>query len=583
MKTTAPSLNALWANLMIEELARLGIVDFVISPGSRSTPLTIAVARHEKARALMHFDERGAAFYALGLARGKRSAVALICTSGTAGAHYYPAVIEAYQDEVPLIILTADRPPELRHRGANQTIDQAGLYGSHVVADSDLPCPSEDLSPSWLLSRIDEMVHKSVAGPVHLNCPFREPLAPLGDDVDFALYGAPLRDWLEEDIPYKQLPINRPQLSPGTIDELADFLPMVEHGVIIAGRMTAGDATPVKKLAARLGWPLLPDIRSHLRLGGGDDVTAPYYDLALAANPRLAAPEAVLHVGGNVTSKRLLQWLEHHPPDTCLQVTPYCREYDPNHQVTTRFQTDIANFCDNLRRIIPEPPDGLPDRVQFADVSVLTIDNEIDKVLKSDRTLIEPQVARLISRHIVGDGALWLASSLPVREMDMFAAVDGPAVPVASNRGASGIDGTIASAVGFANGLKRVTTLLIGDLACLHDLNSLDLVRRSPAPVVMVILNNDGGGIFSMLPVAECTDVFEPYFATPHGMNFEAVAKQFNIAYARPGTADEFVELYRKGQRGDRSVIIEVGTSRDDTVRVIRQITDAVQRAMLTL
>ena len=562
----SPNINRVWADLMVEELVRSGIDFFCIAPGSRSTPLTTAVAAHPKARHLVHFDERGTAFCALGYGRATRRPAVWITTSGTALANGYPAIVEAATDGVPMLLLTADRPPELRQTGANQTIDQVKLFGEYTRWFFDLPTPTVDIDPAMVLTTIDQAVYRAQrtpGGPVHLNCMFREPLAPTPDGHDYAPYLAGLSSWMEQDHPFTHYATAAPQVDESDIEMVWQQLDNVTRGVVVAGKLeTRAQGEAVVRLANRLGWPLFPDIGSQVRLGAAERMNTRIgpYDLLLNNFTFRAeqGPEAVLHIGGRATSKWLAQWLKQHRP-TYLVVNENPARLDLNHHVTHRIESDVVTFCERLGDRTASAPAVTPwlDGWREAETQArqtLSIFFEVEEALS------EPLVAHLVARHSPEEYGLVLASSMPVRDMDMFAPTDGPVLPVAANRGASGIDGLVATAVGFGEGLERPVTLLTGDLALLHDLNSLTMLRDRP--VVVVVLNNDGGGIFHFLPIAAHEEVFEPFFGTPHGLTFAAAADLFGLAYHHPTTPDAFVKAYQRACDRPTGTLIEVTTER---------------------
>ncbi len=548
-----------WADQLIDELVRCGVTHFCIAPGSRSTPLVAAVARHPEARAIVHYDERGTAFWALGYGRATGRPAAWITTSGTAVANGLPAVVEASQDEVPLLLLTADRPPELRDTGANQTIDQVKLFGSYVRWQFELPVPDPDLDPALVRTTIDQAVYRSMrspAGPVHLNCPFREPLVPEPGKL------APIKAFNEPHTRYAA-PVMAPD--PVALSELAATVRSVERGLIIAGRLrTAEAATAVAKLAAHLGWPLLPDVTSGLRLGADGFPLVPFAELLLRDPERAARalqPEAVLHIGGRFVSKRLLQFIKAARLRCYAHVHDSPIRLDPVHRVTFRLEADVARTCTALVETLPATgrPSAWTRHWRRADEAVR---NRLQQQFQH-RELAEPDVAWHLARWLPSTHGLVLASSLPVRLMHTWAAPDGTQPPVAANRGASGIDGTVATVAGFAMGLERPVTLLIGDLALLHDLNSLALLRDQP--VVVVVLNNDGGGIFSFLPIAAHTELFEPFFGTPHGLQFAHAAHLFGLTYEAPRTLQELEQAYREACSRPTATLLEVRTHRSRT------------------
>lgn len=569
----APNLNHLWSQLLVEELVRCGIGGFVLSPGSRSTPLALAVAQNSRAHSVVHFDERGAAFYALGRAKALGKPVALVCTSGSAAANYWPAVVEAAAAGVPLVIVTADRPPELLQCGANQAIDQVRLYGGYARATVELPTPSEHIAPAYLLAAINDAFHKALypsPGPVHINCMFREPLAPVADGVDLAAYAAPLQQWHTGGTVFTARPDVRHVPSPQDVAIAEDVLKSGASGAIIVGELPPGcDREPIVALAEKLGWPLLPDVTSGLRFGCAGPACLPYYDALLLSESFREAfrPEVVLHLGGRFVSKRLLQHLASLRP-TYLHVDASPARQDPNHQATHRIVAAPDLFCAALSARANS------EAVALSDLSTVTatVRATLEHALCDRSENCEPTVAHIISSMAPEGSALFIGNSLPVREMDLFGVAGGNRLVVGANRGASGIDGNIATAAGFADALGREATILVGDLTLLHDLNSLALLRGKRQPTALVVINNDGGGIFSFLPIAEHGEHFERCFGTPHGMDFEGAARQFGLEYARPKHADAFHDEYRHALEEECTTLIEVRTERARNVELQREL-----------
>ena len=574
MNRDTPRANRLWAHLIVEELLRCGVDFFCVAPGSRSTPLVAALAANGKNSSLIHFDERGTAFAALGYARATGRPAAWITTSGTAVANGLPAVVEAATDGVPIILLTADRPPELRQTGANQTIDQPDIFGDYVRWRFDLPAPDPGIDPAMVLTTVDQAAYRAgraPQGPVHLNLMFREPF--LSDPEDDDVLSGP-SSWVQSGEPYTRYAAMKPAVDEVEIHNLWETLRPVRRGLVVAGRLASrkqGEA--VLRLADTLGWPLLPDIGSQVRLGS--EGPAVHYDALLAGDSfaRSHAPEAVVHVGGRALSKRLEQFLASSRPDPYVVVRENPFRLDPAHRVTNSVEADILDFCTALVRDATEDPPVM-DSSWTADWQEASeeVGRHLDEIHSAEPN--EPLVARVVSQNVPQGHGIVVASSMPVRDLDTYAATNGAPVPVAANRGASGIDGTVATAAGFARGLGRPVTLLIGDLALLHDLNSLAMLRD--VNVVVVVLNNDGGGIFSFLPIARHEEFFEPYFGTPQGVGFEPAAKMFGLAYVRPGTMEEFVEAYGSACARGSSTLIEIQTDREENVALHRRLLQEV-------
>ena len=571
-----PRANRLWATLIVEELVRSGVDFFCVAPGSRSTPLVAALAANEKAESLIHFDERGTAFAAIGYARATGRPAAWITTSGTAVANGMPAVAEASTDGVPMVLLTADRPPELRQTGANQTIDQPDIFGDYVRWRFDLPAPDEAVDPAMVLTTVDQAVYRArraPGGPVHLNLMFREPFIPEEGEEGVS---APAR-WSESGEPYTRHAPTRPAVDRAEIERLWGSLRPVERGLVVAGRLSSRrQGKAALALAEALGWPLLPDVGSQVRLGAISENLIPYYDTLLAGEPfkEAHAPEAVLHLGGRAVSKRLEQFLIRSRPDPYVVVRENPFRLDPSHRVTHSVEADIPGFCAALAKAAGGEARAGSSWTRSWREATAKVGVYLDRSFGGTEELNEPLVARLISQNLPEEHAVVVASSMPIRDLDSYAALDGASVPVAANRGASGIDGTVATAAGFARGSGRPITLLIGDLALLHDLNSLAMVRD--LPFVVVVLNNDGGAIFSFLPVARNRAFFEPYFGTPQGLSFEHAAAMFGLDYEHPLSKTELIETYGAACARNTPTLIEVRTDREENVALHRTLLEEI-------
>ncbi len=598
----AANVNHLWATLLIEELVRNGVDTFCVAPGSRSTPLVVALARNGRARTVVHYDERGAAFHALGHGRFAGAPAAVVTTSGSALANVWPAVVEASLERIPLLVLSGDRPPELQDAGANQTMDQVKFFGGYAEWSATLPCPSTGIDPAVVLTTVDQAVSRCrgpSGGAVHINCMYREPLAPTDQGEDFEAYLEPVRAWVDADHPYTRHTSAPARPEPELLADVAELVTRRPRGLVVAGRLAGpAECAAVAGLAEALGWPLLPDVTSGLRLDSRPGTVVPYQDVLLGSREfmRQHPIEAVIHVGGRFTSRRLPDHLEAAPPKDYVVVDQHPDRQDPIHRATRRFQLPVAEFCRALRKAVADArpagdavnapaarePGGAPDAGWLASWQRASahVGERLDELLSQDPALNEPNVARLVSRHIGAGEGLYLASSMPVRDVDTFGRA-GPEPPVvAANRGASGVDGTIATATGFARALGQCATLMIGDQAFLHDLNSLRLARTLDTPFVIVVLNNDGGGIFSFLPIAGFSDVFERYFGAPHGMTFEHAAAQFELEYARPSTTDEFVDAYGHARVRAGATVIEVRTARRENVDLHLNLREAAMEGL---
>jgi 2-succinyl-5-enolpyruvyl-6-hydroxy-3-cyclohexene-1-carboxylate synthase len=541
-----------------DELARCGMEHACTSPGSRCAPLVLSLARDPGIRSWSQIDERCAGFFALGAAKAARRPVAVACTSGTAAANLAPAVIEAHWARVPLLILTADRPPELRDVGAGQTIDQLKLYGDAVKWFFEVGV--HDATPErmrWIRSlacRAYRTALDGPAGPVHLNFPLREPLV------------------LEEPLPADTS--GRPGHQPYVISEPpAAPVPARGPGPHPSGRLlvVAGGGTPnpseLADYAARAGIPLLADPLSGARRG---PAAVAHYDLLLRAPEFTAArrPDFVFRLGDLPTSKPLRAWLATLGEVPQIAFDPDGTWQDPDSVVGMR-----------LHSALPRPDDlsaeaGWLDAWTGPDAEAArTIDNLLGEHLS------EPLVARCLGRWLLPQATLFVASSMPIRDVEAFlAAGNGPRVM--ANRGANGIDGTVSAAFGVAATTPDPVVLLIGDVALAHDIGGLLAARRLGLQLTIVLLNNDGGGIFHFLPVAGQRDAFEAHVATPHGLEFANAAALYGCGYERPEDLEQLRESVELSMVSPGTTLIEIATDREQNLTLHRRVADAVSAAL---
>jgi 2-succinyl-5-enolpyruvyl-6-hydroxy-3-cyclohexene-1-carboxylate synthase len=535
------------------------------SPGSRSAPIVLSLVREPRIRCWSHIDERCAGFFALGAAKASGRPVAVACTSGTAAANVAPAVIEAFQARVPLIVLTADRPPELRDVGAGQTIDQLKLYGDAVKWFVELGV--HDASAQrlhWiraLACRAYWTALQGRPGPVHLNLPLREPLIldqPLPPDQT----GRPDdRPWLTRTRAAQAAPLGRAELP--------------DRGVVVAGRYERDRAfgPAAARFAEQAGYPLLADPLSGARHG---PAAIAHYD-ALLRNPRFAGqmrPELIIRIGDLPTSKPLREWLASLEHVEQIAFDPDAAWQDPSASTTEALSCDPVLALQAWTPTTPAQLDWLaawraPDAAAGAAMT-RTLGDELS----------EPLVAGRLGEWLPADATLFVASSMPVRDVELFQAATEGSPRVLSNRGANGIDGTVSSAFGAAAVGDGPVVLLIGDVALAYDIGGLLAARRLGLRLTIVLLNNDGGGIFHFLPVAAEVDAFEDHVATPHGLDFGQAARLFGCDYRRPQNVDELVTALEHSVSAPRTMIIEVRTDREQNLALHRRVADAVRAAL---
>lgn len=565
--TTAHA-NLLWARALVEGLVAGGVRHVCLSPGSRSSPLALAVHRDPRLALSVQVDERSAAFLALGMAKATRAPVALVCTSGTAAANYLPAVAEAYLAGVPLVLLTADRPPELRGTGAAQTIDQLGLYGSHVRHFRDLPCPDDPGTTPAMAAQAGREACKATTaggvGPVHFNLPFREPLLPAPEDMavceaEWSALSTQLR--AAETAAGLGVPGAVPALP--VLAALAARLEKSRRPLLVAGpeAVACREAASVLALARAAGMPVFADIASGLRGAAVPEgvVACSHADLFLRDEAIAAlAPDFVLRLGGIPTSKTLATWLARHRPPM-VAVQPDDRRRDPDAIVAEAIVAQSDALCTALATHVRRGArdEGWSDTLRTAETGA--------------RALLAG-VPREAAAVVAACGALpaganlFLSSSMPIRWAEMYVSALAPGVEVHANRGANGIDGIVSTAIGVARGSGAPTLLVTGDLAFLHDAGGLRAARELRAPLAILLLNNDGGGIFSHLPVARHEQAFEALFGTPQGCDLAAASRASGIEHCVASTLEEVATLTASALAGGVRVI-EWRSDRAETVR----------------
>ncbi|MDH3261266.1 MAG: 2-succinyl-5-enolpyruvyl-6-hydroxy-3-cyclohexene-1-carboxylic-acid synthase [Acidimicrobiia bacterium] len=547
--------NYAFTTAFVEALAGLGLRHVCITPGSRNSPLAFAFADHPGITDWIHHDERSAAFFALGAAATTRRPVAVVTTSGTAAVELHPAAVEARLSRVPLLLLTADRPPELRDVGAPQAIDQLNLFGTaakwfHHVATPD---PRLGRYPATLATRAWATALDLPAGPVHLNFPFREPLAPVVVPGDVE---EPSGAWE----PRRYVP-GRIEIDPAALEEIGREV-SARRTLLIAGpldRPLFPEAAAA--LAARARLPIVADPLSQLRAGDHDRTHVITTGDPLARVGRFDTdlrPEVVIRFGAMTTSKALASWLADHAevPQIVIEEADW---RDPGASATTMVRTDPVSFARQLAEVIEAAP---------SDWATAWID--ADRVARANLTgsLVfpsEPAVVAALAAAIPDETILYVGSSMPIRDVDAFFPSIDRRVRILSNRGANGIDGLISSGLGAAAAGQPVV-ILSGDLSLLHDLTALGAAARFGLPVTVIVVNNDGGGIFHFLPQAAFPKHFERLLGTPHGTDFQAAADLFGIEHHLVESNSIFTTLV--GMPTESPRLIEVRTDRSENVAI---------------
>ena len=577
--TGTPNETTLWARILVEELAEGGLEAVCIAPGSRSTPLTVAFARHPDIGVFSHLDERSAAFFALGRSRRTGEPTALVCTSGTAAANFHPAVIEANQARVPLLVLTADRPPELRDSGANQTVDQVKLYGDAVRWYAELPEPRAQQrrarSVRTTAARALATTTGTPAGPVHLNCPFQKPLEPT--EVSEAIPESFPETPAESGRDGAYVRTTTGQMAPSLEDcrAIARELETARRPLIVAGPADPSsyssdgsrgvDPETVTQLARALDAPVLSDplsgcrFGSHLETSSNDPLVCGGYDTYVSALPE---PDVVLRVGASPTSKPLRQYLADSSARQFL-VDPAAEWREATFtatdligaEPTVVFEGVLEELADRSGR--EQTAETWVERFAAAERTHWRVHGE---PADRDSEELEPLEGSILASVFAGapdPASIFISNSMPIRDADRFGKPRAAELTVLANRGASGIDGITSTALGAGSATDDPLVLVTGDLAFYHDSNGLLAIERCDVDATIVLLDNDGGGIFHMLPIEDFDPPFTDQFKTPHGLDFASLGEFYGLEFETVDPA-AFAERYRESVRSEGTQILAV-------------------------
>ncbi|MGL4348000.1 MAG: 2-succinyl-5-enolpyruvyl-6-hydroxy-3-cyclohexene-1-carboxylic-acid synthase [Chlamydiales bacterium] len=548
------NLNELWSRIVIKQMLLSNITHCYVGYGSRSTPLVLFLSNTSYIQTHYHFDERGLAFHALGYAKESKNPVAIVVTSGSALANLYPAIMEAFEQELPVLILTADRPSELRSMGSNQTTDQARIFSNHVVWQCDYPPPDSPETihkMSHSLSYAFSKLIYPVRGPVHINLMFREPL-------EFS----PNFSYSTESL------LNVPQYFPPEqvtnhlCQTLSKQIPFNRSGIIVVGSMDCEkEMQAIIALAEKLHWPILADITSNIRGYECPNIIA-YYDLLLDISVYSELiPSCIIHFGNKMISKRWLLWNEKLSFIPYLHVSNSSKNYNPVYRLTHRFYVKATTFCDQIFPFLEISSAAYLNKWK-------TLSEEIKKRIHIFY-IQKPKVSELhlpiFLSQLQTSFALFISNSMPVRDADTLLFPTSP-LRIFANRGISGIDGNIATAIGIATSLQKPIIAVLGDLTSLHDLNSLLPLKSKSIPIIFIIINNGGGGIFSFLPVAKVlsNSAFETSFAGKHTYCFSEFSSSLNLLYFSPDSIYELQKSILEAQEKAVPTIIEIKTDREE-------------------
>ncbi|KAH9772170.1 protein PHYLLO [Citrus sinensis] len=599
------NINAVWASLLIEECSRLGLT---VAPGSRSSPLAVAASTHPLITCIACYDERSLAFHALGYARGSHRPAVIITSSGTAVSNLLPAdpsrkfqVVEASQDFVPVLLLTADRPPELQDAGANQAINQVDndllqSEATKVMFFFSLPAPTDQIPARMILTTLDSAVHwatSSPYGPVHINCPFREPLDNSPKHwMSSCLKGLDI--WTSSIEPFtKYIQVQHSHACKSyTYCQMAEVLELVQgvnKGLLLVGAVHNEDEIwAVLHLARHIRWPVVADILSGLRLRKllasfpeteQNILFLDHLDHALLSESvkDWIQFDVIIQIGSRITSKRISQMIEECFPCTYILVDNHPCRHDPSHSVTHRIQSTIVQFVDFLLKV--QVPHRSSKWCSFLRALDMMVASEISFQICADYSLTEPHVAHELSRALTSNSALFVGNSMAIRDLDMYgrnwttcthtvadimlnSEFPHQWIRVAGNRGASGIDGLLSTAIGFAVGCNKHVLCVVGDISFLHDTNGLAILkqRMKRKPILMLVINNHGGAIFSLLPIADRTEprILDQYFYTTHNISIQNLCLAHGLNHVQVKTKVELEEALSMSQHLGTDRVIEV-------------------------
>ncbi|KAI3796239.1 hypothetical protein L1987_38906 [Smallanthus sonchifolius] len=583
---------------MIEECYRLGLTYFCIAPGSRSSPIAIAATSHAMISCIACIDERSLAFHAIGYARGCHKPAVVITSSGTAVSNLLPAVVEASQDFLPLILLTADRPPELLDTGANQAINQVNHYGSFVRHFFTLPAPTDIISTRMVLTTIDSAVYhttSSPSGPVHINCSFREPLENTPQEwSESCLKG--LEFWASCGQPFTTYIHSHSSFAHSNLADVLGIIQGAKRGLLLVGAtFKEDDICAVILLAKHLKWPVVADILSGLRLRKYRSSLSKHnegilfvdhldHSLLSAEVKQWIKPDVVVQIGSRITSKRISQMLQDSFPCSYILIDNHPSRHDPSHIITHRIHSSISQFTDwVLGSCVTTHINSKWTSFLFS-INMM-VDWEISFLINSENSLTEPYVAHITSEVLDYGSAMFVGNSMPIRDADMYgngsslgectrgndtSSVSGFPfhwIQVAGNRGASGIDGLLSTAVGYAVGHNKRVVCVIGDVSFLHDTNGLALLKQriSREQMTIIVINNHGGAIFSLLPIANTAEeeILNKYFYTSHNVGIQNLCSAHGVKHVHVHTKAELQNALIKSQHEEADCVIEVESSID--------------------
>jgi 2-succinyl-5-enolpyruvyl-6-hydroxy-3-cyclohexene-1-carboxylate synthase len=568
------SLAHLHAIVVVEELRRCGVEVFCLSPGARAIPLVLALQNNPAVATKLFNDERSAAFWAQGAAKGGMLPC-LVCTSGTAAANYLPAVAEASLAGTPLLVLTTDRPFELHYAKANQTLSQRDLFAPFAQATFEIPAPERQLFLHALLADLDQAVFEAwrTARPVHLNMAYRKPFVDESFTIESLPAGeaAEIERWLVRGRPYCEYLLPHPGLAAPAIQRLVERIAAARNIVCVAGPLApTASATVLQTLATRLAAPFLADINSGLRCNGQQASVLALYNLYLRRDvSRLPRADLVLYFGDRIVSEPLREYLEAQGAEFILCSAYPLRQDAIENEFIYPTMKVWGDPCALAAELLPSLPVRQPGPLARALVDCESAARQqLAKLLDTHDagSFTEGRVIYEVFQHIHDDSAVFLSASLIFREAEYFIPCLQKTLHVGANRGATGIDGVLSSGIGFGEGLQKPCTVLIGDQALLHDLNALALLAGTSVPVYVIVINNQSGAIFHFFDLGDAGERLR----NPHPWHFRGVAENFHLAYVCPTSLESFITAYQEAQAQRRSTLFEIIVDGEASVRLFQ-------------
>ncbi len=556
--------NYFWANIFFDQLAEYGVKYACISPGSRSTPLTYAISQNKRIKSYVIIDERTSGFFALGIAKKTNSPVIIITTSGTAAAELYPAIIEAYQNRVPLIVCTADRPAYLRNSGANQTINQDNLYHNHVRYFYDAGLPKVTIKNIRDLKTAAKNIFQIATieniGPIHINFPFEKPLEPnsFTDDIqeNILLYSLP-------DDASESTKIKSSFTAQTNFKTVSAFLKKQVDGLITIGPGNYADSffDSIEKFSVQFSLPIFVDASSSFRfkLKPLSNLITNYDALLRSESfKKIFTPKYALHFGRPLTSPKLEEYFSVVRPKG-FAINKFADVFDPSRKFKI-IQSDESVFINNLMDSVNEKQNIFSDKLRNLKYLDLQIEKIKTEIFSTTKKINETGVLLKIIDAIPPNSNLMIGNSIPIRDLDFFASAVNKNINVYQNRGASGIDGIIATALGICAHSKHPTFLLVGDLSFFYDLNSLLIAKQYNIPLVIILINNNGGAIFRFLPISEHKNIFDKYFLTPSNLSFKKLTDSFGIDHKEIKTERDILNHIKVSSVRKKTVVFEIKT-----------------------